>query len=92
MPKALSVAEAKARFSDCIRSAELGEPIVITRHGRHVAALVRASELEHLERLRGLGPEAGLAGLAGGWKGSEALADSVAHAPRSRPRRARRLR
>lgn len=92
MPKAVSVAEAKARFSDCIRAAELGEPIVITRHGRKVAALVPASELEHLERLRALGPEAGLAGLAGGWKGSEALADLIARSPRSKSRRVPRLR
>ena len=83
----VSVAEAKAHFADCLRQAEQGHPVVITRHGRRVAALVSASELEHLQRLRALGPEAGLAGLAGGWKGSEAFADRMARTRRSRSRR-----
>lgn len=85
--RAVSIAEAKARFSDCVRAAEGGQSIVITRHGRRVAALVPASDLEQLARLRALGPEAGMAGVAGGWEGSGALAGSLARARRSRPRR-----
>jgi prevent-host-death family protein len=73
MSKMLSVAEAKAALSECIRSAERGEPVVITRHGKPVAALVRAADLEQLERLRAAGPESGLVSLAGGWEGSEEL-------------------
>ncbi|MBI4520633.1 MAG: type II toxin-antitoxin system Phd/YefM family antitoxin, partial [Gemmatimonadetes bacterium] len=77
MPKTVSVAEAKARFSAVLRSAEGGRPVVITRHGKPVAALVRADELEQIERLRAAGPEGGLASLAGGWKDSEELVDLI---------------
>jgi prevent-host-death family protein len=74
MMKRLSVAEAKATFSERIRDVESGEPILITRHGRPVAALVRAEDAEQLERLRASGPEGGLASLAGGWEDSDDLA------------------
>jgi len=50
------------------RKAEAGDPVVITRHGKPVVALVPAAELEQLERLRAAGPEGGLASLAGGWE------------------------
>lgn len=86
MTKVFSVAEAKAHFADCLRSAEQGRPVVITRHGKRVAALVPAEELASLERLRAAGPEAGLASLAGGWSGSEELVEAVAQWRRSRPR------
>ena len=91
MSKVFSVAETKAHFADCLRAAERGEPVVITRHGKRIAALVPASELQQLERLRAAGPEAGLAGLAGGWKGSEELVDVISRARRSRPRRLPKL-
>ena len=74
MMKRLSVAEAKATFSERIRDVESGEPILITRHGRPVAALVRAEDAEQLERLRASGPGGGLASLAGGWEDSDDLA------------------
>ena len=74
MEKSISVAEAKATFSECIRQVEAGSPVLITRHGKPVAALVRPGELDHLERLRKAGPEGGLASIAGGWEGSEDLA------------------
>lgn len=73
MSSTRSVSEVKARLSDCIREAEHGEPVIITRHGRPVAALVGVTELEALERLRAAGPEAGLASVAGGWEGSQEL-------------------
>jgi len=74
MGKSISVAEAKATFSECIRQVEAGSPVLITRHGKPVAALVRPGELDHLELLRKAGPEGGLASIAGGWEGSEDLA------------------
>jgi prevent-host-death family protein len=74
MEKSISVAEAKATFSECIRQVEAGSPVLITRHGKLVAALVHPGELDHLERLRKAGPEGGLASIAGGWEGSEDLA------------------
>ena len=83
MPKkSRSVAEVKARLSEQIREVEHGEPIVITRHGKAVAALVRAEDLAQLERLRAAGPGAGLASLAGGWGGSEDLVRILETSPR----------
>ena len=72
-PKFLSVAEVKATLSEQIRSVEDGHPVVITRHGRAVAALVPAEDLEALQRLRARGPEGGLASIAGGWADSQEL-------------------
>jgi prevent-host-death family protein len=80
--KALSVAEAKATLSDAIREVEAGTTVLITRRGKPVAALVRAEELSTLERLRAAGPEQGLASIAGGWKGSNELVESIAASPR----------
>ena len=87
MRRDFSVAEAKAHFADCLRSAERGDPVVITRHGKAVAAVVAAEDLDRLERLRAAGPEGGLASVAGGWKGSEGLAEAIHQSKRSRPRR-----
>jgi prevent-host-death family protein len=85
--RALSVAEAKATLSDAIREVEAGKPLVITRHGRPVAALVRAEDLATLERLRAAGPAEGLASIAGGWDASEDLVAQIADAPRRGRRR-----
>ena len=87
----VSAATAKARFAECVRTAEQGGTVVITKHGRRVAALVPAAELDHLRRLRVAGPAAGLAGLAGGWKGSDTLASNLRRFPRTSPRRTPRL-
>ena len=82
MEKNISVAEAKATFSECIRKVEAGSAVLITRHGKPVAALVSPSDLEHIERLRKAGPESGLAGIAGGWENSEELATILGGSPR----------
>jgi len=86
--KTLSVAEARSTLSACIREAESGAPVVITRHGKAVVALVAAEDLEQLTRLRAAGPEDGLAGLAGGWEGSESLVASIEQGLRTPPRAA----
>jgi prevent-host-death family protein len=87
MPKTLSAAAAKARFADCVREAEHGAPVLITRHGKAVAALVAAGDLKEIQRLRAAGPGAGLAGLLGGWKGSEEMVSILSRSRRSRARR-----
>ena len=61
---------------------EAGSAVLITRHGRPVAALVRPGDLEHLERLRKAGPESGLVSIAGGWEDSEELAAILNESPR----------
>ena len=73
MKKEISLAEAKATLSECIRQVESGKAVIIKRHGKPVAALVRPQELANFERLRKAGPEGGLASLVGGWEGSEEL-------------------
>ena len=88
MPRrALSLAEAKATLSDAIRDVERGDPVIITRHGKPVAALIRAEDLNTLERLRAAGPQQGLASIAGGWKGSDDLVAAISNEPRRGRRR-----
>jgi prevent-host-death family protein len=86
----LAVAEAKASFGECLRQAERGESVVVTRHGRTVAAIVSMADYERLTRLKAAGPRGGLASLAGGWRGSDDLVDAVLSVRRIRPRRVAR--
>lgn len=83
MGKSLSVAEVKATLSERVRDVENGQTVVITRHGRAVAALVPVEDLEHLARLRAARPEGGLASLAGGWEGSDDLVRILETSPRT---------
>jgi hypothetical protein len=69
-----------------MRKAEAVDPAVITRRGKAVVALVRADRLRQLERLRSASPAAGLANLAGGWRGSEELVRLLAGSRRSKAR------
>jgi len=87
----VSAAKAKAEFAECMRKAEAGDPVVITRHGKAVVALVRADRLQQLERLRSAGPAAGLASIAGGWRGSQEMVQLVSGSRRSKTRRVPRL-
>lgn len=82
MDNSLPVARAKLMFSECIRKVEAGHPLLITRHGRPVAALVRPEDFERIEMLRKAGPEGGLASIAGGWESSEELVRILESSPR----------
>jgi len=82
----LAVAEAKASFADSLRHAERGESVVVTRHGKKVAAIVSFEDYEALARIKAAGPQAGLASLAGGWKGSDELVEAVRRTRRTRSR------
>jgi prevent-host-death family protein len=73
MKKEISLAEAKATLSECVRDVEKGEMLVIKRHGKPVAALVQPQDLDNIVRLRKAGPEGGLSSLSGGWEGSDEL-------------------
>ncbi|MCB9536102.1 MAG: type II toxin-antitoxin system prevent-host-death family antitoxin [Myxococcales bacterium] len=53
MKKSLSVADAKKSFSECLSRAAAGEPTVITRYGRPVAAIVPIDEIEAARGPRG---------------------------------------
>lgn len=87
MKSTVSAAEAKTHFAECLRTVEQGRAVVITRHGKAVAALVPAAEAAQLERLRAAGPQAGLAGIAGAWEHAEELAEILAAVRRSPARR-----
>lgn len=89
--RSLSVAEAKATLSEALREVEGGKTVIITRHGKPVAALVNAEDVSRLEALRAAGPEQGLASIAGGWAGSEQLVENIATAARRGRRRSVRL-
>ncbi len=84
MARTLSAARAKSQLADCLRKAENGEPVVITRHGKPVAALVGVDRgaLPNRKDARG---SRGLAALAGGWKGSDDLVKALAKVRRTRP-------
>ena len=91
MNKEISLAEAKATLSECIREVEKGLSVLIKRHGKPVAALVHPQDLDNLERLKKAGPEGGLASLAGGWEGSDELAHIIESSARIEHRNKDRL-
>ena len=82
----LSAAQAKSHLADCLRKAESGEAVIITRHGKPVAALV-AVDHAVLPARKDTRTGPGLAGLAGGWKGSEDLVTTLRKLRRTRRRR-----
>jgi prevent-host-death family protein len=86
MARKLSAAQAKSQLADCLRKAENGEPVIITRHGKAVAALVGIDRVA-LPRAKDTRAGVGLAGLVGGWKGSEDLVRVLTKTRRTRPRR-----
>ncbi|MGA0555451.1 type II toxin-antitoxin system Phd/YefM family antitoxin [Larkinella sp. VNQ87] len=50
--KILSTAEARNQFADLVNQAAFGkEPVVLTRRGKKVAAIISIEDLELLERL-----------------------------------------
>lgn len=87
----LPLSEAKAKLSESIRKVEAGQTVLITRHGRPVAALVPIDDAARVERLRAAGPEGGLASVAGGWADSDELVQRIRETARSNPRTVRAL-
>jgi prevent-host-death family protein len=90
MARTVTAAQAKSALAECIRKAESGETLIITRHGKPVAVLVAPGRIASIAggRSRRGG---GLAPLAGGWKGSEDFVRTLAKLRRSRVRRPVRL-
>ena len=83
MTRTLPAAAAKAHFSECLRDAEAGNAVFITRHGRPVVALVSAEDVVQLLRLRAAREGGGLASLAGRFAEDE-VADAVEEIVRTR--------
>lgn len=85
MSRAMTVAEAKAHFSQCVKSAEGGETVLITRYGRAAAAVVSAKYLAELEASGRKGPaQRGLAALVGLFADGDELASEVEQTVRRR--------
>jgi prevent-host-death family protein len=85
MSKAMTIAEAKAHFSECVKSAESGETVLITRYGRAAAAVVSAKYLAELEAGGRKGPaQRGLAALVGRFPDGAELASEVEQTVRAR--------
>lgn len=84
----MSVADAKAHFSECVREAEEGAPVLVTRRGRVVVGIVPAEDIETLQRLRAAGPAGGLASVAGRFDDAPEFADALDAIVRARGRRA----
>ena len=87
MARIRTIVDAKAHFAQCVREAERGEAVVLTRHGKSVAAIVPIDLVEELARLRAAGPAGGLASISGGWRGSEEVAEKALEYGRSVGRR-----
>lgn len=68
----VTINEVEARLDEYLDAAEAGETVVVIRDGNPVAALVPAAPANQ-----------GLAALAGGWEGSEDLADLIEAARRA---------
>jgi prevent-host-death family protein len=86
MTRRVSAVHAKAQLADCLRKAEAGEPVIITRHGKPVAALVAVDHVGTAS-LRGPSARSGLAALVGGWNGSAELVKALRKLRRTSPRR-----
>lgn len=86
MARRVSAVQAKTHLAECLRQAEAGEPVIITRHGRPVAALVAADRVA-VARLSRRPVGEGLAALAGGWKGSDRFVKALSKVRRTPPRR-----
>ena len=86
MARRVSAVQAKTQLADCLRKAEAGEPVIITRHGKPVAALVAVDRVA-FARPGDTPAGAGLAALAGGWKGSDGFVKALSKVRRTPPRR-----
>ncbi len=94
MSKAMTIAEAKAHFSECVKSAEDGETVVITRYGKAAAAVVSAKYLADLESSAGrTAGRRGLIALVGRFPDGEELTKELEETVRHRgaPRKAPKL-
>ncbi|HBL29496.1 MAG TPA: hypothetical protein DD490_21900 [Acidobacteria bacterium] len=69
--------EVESRIDDYLHAAESGKTVVVTRNGSPVAALIPLMGEGSATAPEDDSPEKGLAGLAGGWDGSDELADLV---------------
>jgi len=88
MIRSVSIADAKAHFSDRVRDAENGVAVLVTRRGQAVVGIVSAEDVLTLARLRASGPAGGLASVAGRFSDAPEFADDLDALVLRRSRRA----
>jgi len=71
-----TIADAKAHLSSCVASAEAGEPVLLTRHGRPVAAMINTQDWERLQALKA-SHKRGLMALVDGSESGDAWAEQI---------------
>lgn len=77
MSQALSIANAKAHFSECIETALEKGYVLITRYGKPIAAVVDIQDLAQLQRLRAAREAGSLADIAEGWDDADEFAQML---------------
>ena len=85
MTRRVTLAQIETDVADCVRAAEQGDTVLVTRNGEAVVVLISAREMEHLAG-KTESPAEGLASLAGGWEGSEELVERISESRRTPPR------
>jgi antitoxin (DNA-binding transcriptional repressor) of toxin-antitoxin stability system len=74
--RSVPATEVESRMDDFLQAVEAGETVVLTRDGQPVATLTPATGASGAEA-PGEAKKKGLASLAGGWEGSDELADRI---------------
>jgi len=78
----ISLTKLKTHFSAYIRNVETEAPIIITKYGKPIVALIHITDFALLNQHHQKNPPKGLASIAGGWNGSMELADILDHSKR----------
>lgn len=89
MLKSVPITEIEAHPRSWFRAAEAGESILVTRQGQTVVIVLPAAKLGNQlqETVPPIESPAGLAGVAGGWEGSEELVKLIGRNRRRRRRK-----
>lgn len=82
--RVVPLTEVESRMDDFLQTVETGETVVLTRDGKPVATLTPSAEGWRAEASEEA--KTGLASLAGGWEGSDELADLIQKIHRTAPR------
>jgi prevent-host-death family protein len=84
MTRQVTLAQIEEDVAACLRSAEGGDTVLVTRNGKPVVAMISARDTETPDRRQPPAPgRTGLAALAGGWEGSDELVERIAESRRT---------
>jgi antitoxin (DNA-binding transcriptional repressor) of toxin-antitoxin stability system len=83
MTRQVTLAQIEEDVAACLRSAEGGDTVLVTRNGKPVVAMISAGQTETSDRRQSAPGRRGLAALAGGWEGSDELVERIAESRRT---------